>query len=89
MVFRIPADVHPAGDFIEAVDADGDGDIDLYRLTLKFNRDLLIVGITGENGLLRITHPTDLISTVIGDDLAIGSDTHKIIAPPKVAKWEK
>ncbi|MBN4054457.1 VCBS repeat-containing protein [Nitrospira defluvii] len=86
VVFDIPADIHPASDFIEAVDADGNGTIDLYRLTLKFNRDLLIAGVTDINGLLRIAEPTDLISTVIGDGQVLGSDTNLMIAPPKVSK---
>jgi len=89
VIFSIPADSHPASDFIEGADADGNGEIGQYRLTLKFNRDLLIAGVTDENGALRISDPTDLISTVIGDGIAIGSDTNTMIAPPKVSKGNK
>lgn len=83
VVFEIPGDDYPGDDFIEAVDEDGDGTIDRYQLTLKFDRDLLIAGFTDENGLLRITDPTDLISIIISNNLTIGSDINTVISPGK------
>jgi subtilase family serine protease len=82
VIFTILAEDYPGDDTVVPVDADGDGDIDLYQLTLKFNRDLLIVGFKDANGQLRITQPTELISTVIGNSLRIGSDTNTVISPP-------
>lgn len=83
--FTIPADDYPGDDQVHPVDTDGDGSLDLYRLTLKFNRDLIIAGFKDANGALKISRPTDLISRVVGNDLPIGSDTNTVIAPPEVS----
>lgn len=85
VVFTIPADDYPGDDAIVPVDSDKNGTIDLYQLTLKFNRDLIIAGFKDSNGNLRITQPTSLTSTVIGNDIRIGSDTNTAIAPPGVS----
>lgn len=42
---------YPSDDFLEGLDEDGDGTMNQYQLTLKFNRDLLIAGFTDENGV--------------------------------------
>lgn len=81
--FTIPNDDYPGDDFVEAVDGDGDGTIDYYQLTLKFNRDLIIAGFTDVDGNLRIVNPTELVSTVIADGLTVGSDTNTVISPGK------
>lgn len=83
VLFTIPGDDYPGDDFVEAVDEDGDGTIDQYQLTLKFDRDLLIAGFKDENGVLRITDPTELTSTVMSDGLSIGSDINTVISPGK------
>jgi hypothetical protein len=85
-VFTIPSDDYPGDDRIQAVDTDRDGDIDLYQLTLKFNRDRIIAGFKDANGNLKISRPTDLLSTVIGNDFVIGSDTNEVISPPQVSR---
>ncbi|NKE73373.1 carboxypeptidase-like regulatory domain-containing protein [Candidatus Manganitrophus noduliformans] len=89
ITFTLPADAYPGDDTVHPVDADGDGDVDLYQLTLKFNRDLIIAGFKDANGNLKISQPTDLISTVFGNDLVIGSDTNEVISPPQVSKGGK
>lgn len=89
ITFTLPADAYPGDDTVHPVDADGDGDVDLYQLTLKFNRDLIIAGFKDANGNLKISQPTDLISTVLGNDLVIGSDTNEVISPPEVSKGGK
>lgn len=86
IIFTIPAEDYPGGDTISPVDADGDGDIDLYQLTLKFNRDMLIAGFKDANGNLRIVQATELTSTVIGNGIRVGSDVNTVILPPEVKK---
>ncbi len=86
IIFTIPADDYPGDDRVQPVDTDRDGDVDLYQLTLKFNRDFIIAGFKDANGNLKIDRPTDLISTVIGNDLVIGNDTNEVISPPEVSK---
>jgi hypothetical protein len=85
VVFTIPADDYPGDDAVIPVDADGNGTIDFYQLTLKFNRDGIIAGFKDANGQLRITQPTALTSTVIGNEIPIGTDTNTVIAPPSVS----
>jgi len=89
VVFTIPAEDYPGDDTVVPADVDGDGDIDLYQLTLKFNRDHLIAGFKDANGNLRITQPTELTSTVIGNSLVVGSDINTVISPPEVSKGGK
>jgi subtilase family serine protease len=85
VVFTVAADDYPGDDAVVPVDADGNGTIDFYQLTLKFNRDGIIAGFKDANGNLRITQPTSLTSTVIGNEIPIGSDTNTVIAPPGVS----
>jgi hypothetical protein len=86
ITFTLPADEYPGDDTVNPVDTDGDGHVDLYQLTLKFNRDRIIAGFKDANGNLKINQPTDLISTIIGNDLVIGSDTNEVISPPQVSR---
>ena len=88
-VFTIPAEDYPGDDRVVATDADGDGDIDLYQLTLKFNRDMLIAGFKDADGNLRISHATELTSTVIGNGMRVGSDVNMVISPPEVSNGGK
>ena len=85
-VFTIPAEDYTGDDTVVPVDEDGDGDIDFYQLTLKFNRDQLIAGFKDAGGNLRIIQPTELTSTVIGNDMKIGSDINMVISPAEVSK---
>jgi hypothetical protein len=89
VVFTIPAEDYSGDDIVAAADADGDGKIDQYQLTLKFNRDQIIAGFKDTNGNLRITQPTELTSTVIGSSMRVGSDVNTVIAPPGGANGEK
>jgi sugar lactone lactonase YvrE len=96
VTFTIPAEEYDGDDRIQPVDEDGDGDVDQYQLTLKFNRDLIIAGFKDAQGNLRITQPTELLSTVIGlpagqagNGIRIGSDTNTVISPAEVSKGGK
>ena len=81
VIFTIPAEAVAGNDRIGPVDGDGNGSVDHYQLTLKFARDQVIAGFTDATGQLRIAQPTDLVSTVIGNDLRVGGDTNTAIAP--------
>ena len=83
VTFVIPAENHPGDDTLTPVDVDGDGHADVYQLTLKFNRDLLIAGFRDASGAFRILEPTMFTSTVIGNGLPVGSDTNRAILPAK------
>lgn len=86
VIFTIPAEDYPGDDTISPVDADGDGKIDQYQLTLKFNRDQIIAGFKDESGNLRIVQATELTSTVIGNGIRVESDVNTVISPPDVNK---
>jgi hypothetical protein len=89
VIFTVPAEEYTGDDQVVPVDADGDGLTDLYQLTLKFNRDLIIAGFKDANGNFRIAQPTDLVSTVIGNDLSVGSDINTAIAPATISNGAK
>jgi hypothetical protein len=82
VVFTVPAQVPSGGYRVVATDTDGDGHPDLYQLTLKFSRALIIAGFTDAGGNLRITQSTPMVSTVIADGVIVGSDTNSVITPP-------
>jgi hypothetical protein len=83
VTFTTPTTDYPGAHSVMAVDLDGDGTIDGYQLILKIDRQLIIAGFTGSDGKLKITQPTPLTSTAIGNGLTIGSDTNNAIAPGK------
>ncbi|MBI3610222.1 MAG: hypothetical protein HY204_05920 [Nitrospirae bacterium] len=83
VVFVIPVTVNPAGYRVKAEDEDQDGASVEYKLKLKFDRAGFIAGFTDANGQYRISQPTEVVSTVIGNGIRIGSDTNIAIAPPK------
>ncbi|MBI5746889.1 MAG: exo-alpha-sialidase [Nitrospirae bacterium] len=82
--FTVPQDNYTGDDYVMLSDSDANGIDDTYQITLKFNRDLIISGFKDQNGKLKITKPTDLISTIIGNGIRIGSDTNLVISPPEV-----
>jgi len=81
LLFTIPAEPATLPARVVGVDGDGNGTVDRYELVLKADRQALIAGFTDATGQLRITQPTDLVSTVIGNTLRVGSDTNTVIAP--------
>jgi subtilase family serine protease len=81
LLFTIPAEPATLPGRVVGVDGDGNGTVDRYELVLKADRQALIAGFTDATGQLRITQPTELVTTVIGNDLRVGSDTNTVIAP--------
>jgi hypothetical protein len=86
VTFLIPATNHPGDDTVVPVDLDDDDDdshdddhIDVYQLTLKFDRHLLVAGFRDQAGRFRITDPTAVTFTVIGNGLVVGSDASRVI----------
>jgi hypothetical protein len=84
VIFTVPQEDYVYDDYVMASDTDGNGIDDTYSITLKFSRDLIIAGFKDNNGILKITGPTDLISTIIVNGIRIGSDTNLVISPPEV-----
>ena len=89
VLFSIGTLDYDGDDIVKAVDTDDSGIIDEYRLTLKFDRDQLIAGFTDAGGELMISKATDLLSTINGNDLAIGSDINSVILPPEISRKGK
>ncbi len=81
VVFTIPATLATTPGRVVEVDGDGNGTVDRYELVLKVDRQALIAGFTDATGRLRMSQPTDVVSTVIANDLRVGSDTNTVIAP--------
>lgn len=81
LLFTIPAEPITLPGRVVGVDGDGNGTVDRYELVLKADRQALIAGFTDAAGRLRITQPTALITTVIGNDLRVGHDINTVIAP--------
>ncbi|MFZ5875274.1 MAG: hypothetical protein ACOYXU_02580, partial [Nitrospirota bacterium] len=81
VVFTIPNEDYPGDDRVEAEDEDRCGRADEYELTLKFARSAFIAGFTDAQGNLRITQPTTVTATVLGNGLALGQDTIRVLPP--------
>jgi hypothetical protein len=81
VAFTIPNENYPGDDRVEADDEDRCGRTDEYELTLKFARSAFIAGFTDAQGHLRITQPTTVTATVLGNGVAIGQDTIRVLPP--------
>ena len=81
--FTTPVTDYPGDDFVQEVDLDGDGLLDGYQIVIKVDRQGIIDGFTDGNGDLRIADPTEVTSTVFGNDIQLGSDTNTVISPSK------
>lgn len=79
--FTIAAEPATLPGRVVGVDGDGNGTVDRYELVLKADRQALIGGFTDAASRLRIIQPTDLVTTVLGNGLRVGSDTNTVIAP--------
>jgi hypothetical protein len=81
VVFTISNEDYPGDDRVEADDDDRCGRADEYELTLKFARSAFIAGFTDAQGALRITQPTTVAATVLGNGVAVGQDTIRVLPP--------
>ncbi|HET8761179.1 MAG TPA: hypothetical protein VFN94_08930, partial [Nitrospiria bacterium] len=81
VVFTLSNEDYPGDDRVEAEDRDRCGRVDEYALTLKFARSAFIAGFTDAQGTLRITQPTTVTATVLGNGVAIGQDTIRVLPP--------
>ncbi|MFZ5875050.1 MAG: CARDB domain-containing protein [Nitrospirota bacterium] len=81
VVFTISNEDYPGDDRVEAEDEDRCGTADEYELTLKFARSAVIAGFTDGQGILRISQPTTVTATVLGNGVVIGQDTIRVLPP--------